>query len=71
MSKKNNKRLYKNVSEGKEAEEKVSLAYNLRVDELNKNSQSNEGFDFVPKDYHWTNLSEQKVKVKEIEDKTK
>lgn len=50
---------------------KVSLAYNLKIDELDKKRENNEGFDFVPKDYHWTNISEQKVKVNEIEDKTK
>lgn len=51
--------------------DKVSLAYNLKIDELDKKRENNEGFDFVPKDYHWTNISEQKVKVNEIEDKTK
>lgn len=53
-----------------QGKDKVSLAYNLKIDELDKQNENNEGFDFVPKDYHWTNLSEQKVKVKEIEDKT-
>lgn len=51
--------------------DKVSLAYNLKIDELDKRKESNEGYDFVPKDHHWTNSSEQKVKVEEIEDKTK
>lgn len=55
----------------KEDKNKVSLAYNLRIDELDKKSENNEGYDFVPKDNHWTNISEQKVKVQEIEDKTK
>ena len=58
----------KNINKDKE---KVSLAYNLKIDELDKRNEKNEGYDFVPKDYHWTNLSEQKIKVKEIEDKTK
>lgn len=53
-----------------QGKDKVSLAYNLKIDELDKQNENNEGFDFVPKDYHWTNLSEQKMKVKEIEDKT-
>lgn len=50
---------------------KVSLAYNLKIDELDRKRENNEGFDFIPKDYHWTNSSEQKIKVEEIEDKTK
>lgn len=58
----------KNIKEDKN---KVSLAYNLKIDELDKNKENNEGYDFVPKDYHWTNISEQKIKVQEIEDKTK
>ena len=29
------------------------------------------GYDFVPRFDHWTNISEQKIKVKEIEKKTK
>lgn len=58
----------KNINKDKE---KVSLAYNLKIDELDKRNEKNEGYDFVPKDYHWTNSSEQKVKVEEIEDKTK
>ena len=51
--------------------DKVSLVYNLKIDELDKEKENNEGYDFVPKDYHWTNSSEQKIKVQEIEAKTK
>lgn len=58
----------KNIKEDKE---KVSLAYNLKIDELDKKKENNEGYDFVPKDHHWTNSSEQKIKVQEIEDKIK
>lgn len=58
----------KNVKKNKN---KVSLTYNLKIEELDKKNENNEGFDFIPKDYHWTNSSEQKIKVKEIEDKTK
>lgn len=58
----------KNIREDKK---KVSLAYNLKIDELDKVKEKNEGYDYIPKDYHWTNSSEQKVKVQEIEDKTK
>lgn len=50
---------------------KVDLLYNLKIDELDKKKENNEGYDFVPKDHHWTNISEQKVKVEEIEEKTK
>lgn len=55
----------------KKDKKKVSLAYNLKINELDRKKECNEGYDFVPKDYHWTNLSEQKIKVEEIEDKTK
>ena len=55
----------------KEDKNKVSLAYNLKIDELDKKKENNEGYDFVSKTHHWTNSSEQKVKVEEIEEKTK
>lgn len=55
----------------KEDKNKISLVYNLKIDALDKEKENNEGYDFVPKGYHWTNLSEQKIKVEEIEDKTK
>lgn len=60
----------KNKKQNK-SKDKVSLAYNLKIDELDKKKENNEGYDFIPKDYHWTNISEQKIKVEEIEDKTK
>lgn len=59
------------MKDKKNKKDKVSLAYNLKIDELDKQKENNEGYDFVPKDHHWTNSSEQKVKVEEIEDKTK
>ena len=59
------------MKNNREDKNKVSLAYNLRIDEQDKKGQNNEGYDFVPKQHHWTNLSEQKIKVEEIEDKTK
>lgn len=55
----------------KKLEGKVDLKYNLEIDELDKEKENNEGYDFIPKDYHWTNSSEQKIKVEEIEEKTK
>lgn len=55
----------------KNKKDKVDLSYNLKIDELDKTKENYEGYDFVPKDHHWTNISEQKVKVEEIEEKTK
>lgn len=55
----------------KNDKDKISLAYNLKIEELDSKNDNKKENDFILKDYHWTNLSEQKVKVKEIEDKVK
>ena len=58
MSKKNNKL-------------KVNLDDDLEIERIDKKYLKNSGYDFVPRLDHWTNIDEQKIKVKEIEDKTK
>lgn len=58
MDKKNNK-------------ETVDLKYNLEIEREDKKDVAKRGYDFVPRYHHWTNMTEQKIKVEEIEDKTK
>lgn len=51
--------------------DKVDIGYNLDIERKDKKYLKNSGYDFVPRLDHWTNIDEQKIKVKEIEDKTK
>lgn len=50
---------------------KVDLSYNLEIERKDKNDKSKDCYDFVVREYQWTNIDEQKIKTKEIEDKTK
>ncbi|MDD3303577.1 MAG: hypothetical protein PHP54_01515 [Clostridia bacterium] len=50
---------------------KVDLKYNLEIEREDKKDIAKKGYDFVPRDHHWTNTTEQKIKVEEIEEKTK
>ena len=50
---------------------KVNLANDLEIERIDKKYLKNSGYDFVPRLDHWTNIDEQKLKVKEIEAKTK
>lgn len=49
----------------------VDLKYNLELEREDKKDVAKRGYDFVPRYHHWTNMTEQKIKVEEIEDKTK
>ena len=51
--------------------DKVDLGANLEIERIDKKYLKNSGYDFVPRIDHWTNIDEQKIKVKEIEQKTK
>ena len=51
--------------------EKVDIMDNLEIERKDKKYMKNTGYDFVPRLDHWTNIDEQKVKVREIENKTK
>ncbi len=53
------------------SKDKVDLKYNLELERKDKNDKSNKGYDFVVREYEWTNIDEQKIKTREIEDKTK
>ena len=44
---------------------------NLEIERKDKKYMKNAGYDFVPRLEHWTNIYEQKIKVREIENKTK
>ncbi len=50
---------------------KVDIMDNLEIERKDKKYMKNAGYDFVPRLEHWTNIDEQKIKVKEIENKTK
>lgn len=54
-----------------QGKDKISLEYSLKINDSDIEENLEYGYDFVPKDFHATNISEQKIKVKEIEDKTK
>lgn len=49
----------------------INLSDDLTLERKDKKILKNSGYDFVPRFDHWTNTDEQKIKVKEIEEKTK
>lgn len=49
----------------------TNLSNDLTLERKDKKILKNSGYDFVPRFEHWTNTDEQKLKVKEIEEKTK
>lgn len=49
----------------------TNLSNDLTLERKDKKILENSGYDFVPRFDHWTNTDEQKLKVKEIEEKTK
>lgn len=51
--------------------DKISLKYNLELERKDVKNTKKKGYDFVPRSYHWTSIDEQKIKVREIEDKTR
>lgn len=51
--------------------EKVDIASNLELERKEKIDMEKQGYDFVPRIDHWTSIDEQKIKVEEIEKKTK
>ena len=58
----------KNSNDNKD---KVNIMDNLEIERKDKKYMKNAGYDFVPRLEHWTNIYEQKIKVREIENKTK
>lgn len=49
----------------------TNLSNDLTLERKDKKILKNSGYDFVSRFDHWTNTDEQKLKVKEIEEKTK
>ena len=49
----------------------TNLSNDLTLERKDKKILKNSGYDFVPRFDHLTNTDEQKLKVKEIEEKTK
>ncbi len=54
----------------KDKKDKVDITDNLEIERKDKKYLKNSGYDFVPRLDHWTNIDEQKIKVREIEKKT-
>ncbi len=61
----------KNKNINKSSKEKVGLEYNLEVERKDKENLKRSGYDFVPRFNEWLSIDEQKIKTREIEDKTK
>ena len=55
----------------KKKQDCTNLSNDLTLERKDKKILRNSGYDFVPRFDHWTNTDEQKLKVKEIEEKTK
>lgn len=55
----------------KKNQDYINLSDDLTLERKDKKILKNSGYDFVPRFDHWTNTDEQKIKVKEIEEKTK
>ena len=49
----------------------TNLSNDLTLERKDKKILRNSVYDFVPRFDHWTNTDEQKLRVKEIEEKTK
>lgn len=50
---------------------KVDIGKNLELERKDSKELKKQGYDFVPRFNHWLSLDEQKIKVEEIEKKTK
>ena len=55
----------------KKNKDKVEIKYNLELERKDSSQLKKQGYDFVPRIDHWTSIDEQKIKVEEIEKKTK
>ena len=67
MSKKNETIKNKN----NQYDDKVDLGYNLELERKNQKVLSKKEYDFIPRFNHLLSSDEQKLKVEEIENKTK
>ncbi len=55
----------------KNSKQKVDISSNLELERKESKEMKRQGYDFVPRIDHWTSIEEQKIKVEEIEKKTK
>ena len=69
MSKKNE--TIKNKNSINQNSDKVDLGYNLELERKNQEVLSKKEYDFIPRFNHLLSSEEQKLKVNEIENKTK
>lgn len=51
--------------------QKVDISLDLELERKESRKMKSQGYDFVPRIDHWTSIDEQKIKVEEIEKKTK
>lgn len=58
-------------SNSKDNKNKVNIGYNLELERKDNKNLEDSLYDFVPRISHLINIDEQKIKVKEIEQKTK
>lgn len=50
---------------------KVDSSYNLELERKDSKGVDKNEYDFIPRSLHLTGIDEQKIKVREIEEKTK
>ena len=58
-------------SKGVKSKNKVDLSYNLELERKDSKDVDKKEYDFIARSAHLTGINEQKIKVKEIEEKTK
>lgn len=54
-----------------QSKNKVDLSYNLELERKDSKNVCKKEYDFIPRSNHLTGIDEQKIKVREIEEKTK
>ncbi len=59
-----------NPKENNKTNQKVDLSYLLELERKDKKDIMKKGYDEIPRQFHWTSIDEQKLKVDEIEKKT-
>ncbi len=59
-----------NPKENNKTSQKVDLSYLLELERKDKKDIMKKGYDEIPRQFHWTSIDEQKLKVDEIEKKT-
>ncbi len=68
---KNNKKQIRESKDINQSKNKVDLGYNLELERGDLKDLKKKDYDFIPRFNHLVSLDEQKIKVEEIENKTK